>query len=147
MNHWSIIENWNIKWSHCTTVRDSAQSQPQQSPDHNLLNTDHPHLQPSFSTPSKTRFTQTLVVQATAHHPNSSQIQCAFTCVYLPSQTPGNLIAILQRSYCIVHGSRTPPVLQWQIHFSIQLRLSGLFLSPKFSPSICSSQPDPHSCQ
>lgn len=42
---------------------------PQQSPDHNHLNTDHPHLQPLIGTPSNTRSTQTLIVRSTIHYP------------------------------------------------------------------------------
>ncbi len=67
--------------------------------------------------------------------PNSSQTQCALTCVYLPFRLP----MIFQRSTPLF---LVPALLRScnNTHISIQLRLSGLILSSRFSPAICSSQ-------
>ncbi len=67
--------------------------------------------------------------------PNSSQTQCALTCVYLPFRLP----MIFQRSTPLF---LVPTLLRScnNTHISIQLRLSGLILSSRFSPAICSSQ-------
>ncbi len=72
---------------------------PQQSADHNHLNSDHPYLQPSIRTPSNTRFTQTLIVRSTL---NSSQTLCARTCIYLPFQTPSDLLVFLHCSWFLL---------------------------------------------
>ncbi len=55
---------------------------PQQSPDHNHLSTDHPHLQPLIITPSNTRFTQTLIVRSTVHYPElTPDPVCTYLCI------------------------------------------------------------------
>ncbi len=52
--------------------------------DHNnhqiTMNTNHPHLQPSISTPSNTRFTQTLIVWSTVHYPEQFPV-CTYLCI------------------------------------------------------------------
>ncbi len=104
----------------------SHSHRPQQSPDHNHLNTDHPHLQPSISTPSNTRFTQTLIVRSTVHYPEQFPDP---VCIYLCRLTFSDSRQSPHDSptkYSCVPGSRSP-FLQRNTHISIQLRLSGLF--------------------
>ncbi len=87
---------------------------------------------------------QSALPQIHASHRHSST-QCALTCVYLPfsDSRPSSSHSPMKLFHC----SRSPPILQWQFHISKQLRLSGLFLSPRLSPAMCSSQPDAHTCQ
>ncbi len=91
-------------------VRDS-QSQSTTSPDNNHLTTDHLHLQPPISTPSNTRFTQTLIVRSTAHYPEPTPDPVS---TYL-------CILTFQISY-------DPPEILLQIHASLRHSSSGLLL-------------------
>ncbi len=57
----------------------------QQSPDHNHLTSNHPHLQSLISTPISTRFSLTRIVRSTVYHPKQlPDSNCTNLCVTYP---------------------------------------------------------------
>ncbi len=86
---------------------------PQQSPDHNHLTTDHPHLQSSISTPSKTRFPQTLIVRSAVHYSEQSPDPVTLTCAtYLTDRSPTILLRFSSEVLRQFLVPRSPPILQ-----------------------------------
>ncbi len=93
-----VINDTIINGYLLTGIHSHLSHRPKQSPDHNHLNTDHPNLQPSISTLSNTRFTQTLIVRSTVHYPEQfPDPVCTYLCI-LTFQNPDDLPVMLQRS-------------------------------------------------
>ncbi len=115
-------------------VRDS-QSRSTTSPDNIHLTTDHLHLQPPISTPSNTRFTQTLIVRSTTHYPEPKPDPvCTYLCILTFQISYDPLEILLQIHASLRHSSSGLPLITLNRN-QTQCALTCVYL-PFRSPTI-----------